>query len=41
MPHIFTEEESTLVGRPITLLEIEGIMKLMAKDKGPGPDGYQ
>lgn len=40
MPRIFTAEDNVVIGRPVTLGEVEGILKKMAKDKSPGPDGW-
>ena len=38
-PSYFTIVEVDLIGRPVTLGEIENVLKNFAKDKAPGPDG--
>lgn len=40
MPCIFSVEDNVFIGRPVTLAEIEGILKKMAKDKSPRMDGW-
>lgn len=39
-PSIFSREEGEHIGKPVTLEEIESILKLFAKDKSPGLDGW-
>lgn len=40
MPRFFTDEDNDCIGRSVTLSEIEGILRGMAKDKSPGPGGW-
>jgi hypothetical protein len=40
VPRFFSDEESNEVGKQATLQEIEKIVEMMPKDKGPGPDGW-
>ena len=39
-PRFFGQEENLSLGREITLDEVERILKLSAKEKSPGPDGW-
>ena len=40
-PRYFSAEEVDSVGRPVTLDEIEAVLKGFAKDKSPGPDVFE
>lgn len=40
-PGLFSTDDSNLIGRPVTVDEVESILKLCAKEKSPGPDGWQ
>lgn len=40
MPRLFSEEDIAIIGSPITLSEIEDILKNMDKGRSPGPDGW-
>jgi len=39
-PRVFNDEDCRSLGRPVTLQEIEKILKVCAKEKSPGPDGW-
>jgi len=39
-PTLAREDDNLWLGREVTLDEIESILKLCAKDKSPGPDGW-
>jgi len=39
-PRCFTDEDCRKLSSPVTLLEVEQILKQCAKEKSPGPDGW-
>ena len=40
-PRYFSAEEADSIGRPVSLDEIEAVLKGFAKDKSLGPDGFE
>jgi len=40
IPKTFSNEENEEVGRPVTLEEVERILRTFAKDKSPSLDGW-
>lgn len=39
-PRLFSSEDSLSIGRPVTMAEIERVLKMCAKEKSLGPDGW-
>ena len=35
-----SQEEIEIMNKPITSTEVEAVIKSLAKDKSPGPDGF-
>ena len=40
IPNIITEDHNQILGKAIKMVEVENVVKQMAKDKAPGLDGF-
>ena len=40
IPKIIMEDHNQILGKSIEMVEVENVVKQMAKDKSSGPDGF-